>query len=93
MTELKAFDEAVKFISDKDKKPKKPVPNERKLAIYALYKQATKGDVEGSQPWSIQLEARAKWDAWAKHKGMSKEAAEEAYVKEANSQIKEFEIS
>eukprot|EP00471_Norrisiella_sphaerica_P001321 CAMPEP_0184487034 /NCGR_PEP_ID=MMETSP0113_2-20130426/9033_1 /TAXON_ID=91329 /ORGANISM="Norrisiella sphaerica, Strain BC52" /LENGTH=93 /DNA_ID=CAMNT_0026869177 /DNA_START=99 /DNA_END=380 /DNA_ORIENTATION=+ len=93
MSEIKSFEEAVKFIGDKEKKPKKTVPNDRKLALYGLYKQATVGDVEGSQPWSIQMEARAKWDAWAAHKGKSKEEAQEAYVKEVNSQIKDFEIA
>ena len=42
--------------------------------------QATKGDVQGSQPWAVQLEARAKWDWWAKLKGMSKEEAMEKYI-------------
>uniref|UniRef100_A0A7S2U011 ACB domain-containing protein n=1 Tax=Lotharella oceanica TaxID=641309 RepID=A0A7S2U011_9EUKA len=93
MAEIKSFDEAVKFISDKDKKPKKSVPNARKLRLYGLFKQQKDGDVQGSQPWSIQLEARAKWDEWAKYKGMSKEDAQTEYVKEVNSQIKEFEIS
>mmetsp|Transcript_2131 Transcript_2131/g.2661 ORF Transcript_2131/g.2661 Transcript_2131/m.2661 type:complete len:95 (-) Transcript_2131:148-432(-) len=92
-SELKSFEEAVKFISDKSHQPKKTVPNERKLALYAHYKQVKEGDVKGSQPWAIQLEARAKYDAWAKLKGMSKEDAEAAYVKEVNSQIKDFEIA
>ncbi len=60
------------MVADKSYTTEKPVTNEAKLNIYSLYKQATKGDVEGSQPWSVQFEARAKWDAWAKHKGMSK---------------------
>merc|ERR1712023_604422 len=92
-TELKTFEEAVKFISDKSKKPKKAVPTERKLSLYAHFKQVKEGDVKGSQPWAIQLEARAKWDAWAKLKGMSKEDAKAGYVKEVNSQIKDFEIA
>mmetsp|Transcript_3567 Transcript_3567/g.7168 ORF Transcript_3567/g.7168 Transcript_3567/m.7168 type:complete len:94 (-) Transcript_3567:212-493(-) len=93
MAEIKTFDEAVKFISDKNKKPKKTVPNDRKLALYGLFKQQKDGDVQGSQPWMVQVEARAKWDAWAKYKGMSKEDAQAAYVKEVTSQIEEFEIS
>jgi len=51
-----------------------------KLAFYALYKQATEGDVKGAQPWAVQLEARAKWDAWAGKKGMSREEAMKAYI-------------
>eukprot|EP00472_Partenskyella_glossopodia_P006058 CAMPEP_0197514932 /NCGR_PEP_ID=MMETSP1318-20131121/217_1 /TAXON_ID=552666 /ORGANISM="Partenskyella glossopodia, Strain RCC365" /LENGTH=93 /DNA_ID=CAMNT_0043063161 /DNA_START=77 /DNA_END=358 /DNA_ORIENTATION=- len=93
MPELKSFDEAVKFISDKNHKPAKTVPNDRKLALYGLFKQAKVGDVNISQPWAINLEARAKYDVWAKHKGMSTEDAEAAYVKEVNAQIVDFEIS
>jgi diazepam-binding inhibitor (GABA receptor modulating acyl-CoA-binding protein) len=50
---------------------KKPT-NEELLELYSLYKQATAGDVAGSQPWAVQMEARAKWDAWAKLKGFSR---------------------
>ena len=28
--------------------------NEDKLAVYGLFKQAKEGDVQGSQPWSVQ---------------------------------------
>ena len=34
--------------------------NDRKLKTYALYKQATSGDVTGSQPWAVQMEARVR---------------------------------
>ncbi len=36
--------------------------------------------MEGSQPWAVQLEARAKWDAWNSIKGMAKEEAMRMYV-------------
>lgn len=88
--QFKDFKSAVEFIRDKSFKAKGSVPNERKLALYSLYKQATEGDVKGSQPWSVQFEARAKWDAWNGRKGLSKEAAEKAYVDEVNKQIKEI---
>ena len=42
--------------------------------------QATEGDVQGSRPGMFSLEARAKYDAWAKLKGMSKEDAMKGYV-------------
>ena len=42
--------------------------------------QATEGDVKGSQPWAAQFEKRAKHDAWASVKGMSKEEAMQNYV-------------
>ena len=42
--------------------------------------QATLGDVQGKQPWATSFEARAKWDAWNKLKGMSKEEAMQGYL-------------
>ena len=44
--------------------PPRDASNEKKLEFYSFFKQATEGDVTGSQPWAVQLEARAKWDAW-----------------------------
>lgn len=60
--------------------PKLNTSTEEKLNFYSLYKQATEGDVKGAQPWLVQIEARAKWDAWAKLKGMSKEDAMQKYI-------------
>jgi acyl-CoA-binding protein len=45
--------------------PRPDASNEEKLKFYSFYKQATEGDVQGSQPWAVQLEARSKWDAWS----------------------------
>jgi diazepam-binding inhibitor (GABA receptor modulator, acyl-CoA-binding protein) len=50
------------------------------LALYALFKQGTVGDVQGSRPGMLDIKGRAKYDAWAKHKGMEKEKAMDAYV-------------
>lgn len=60
--------------------PAEGATTETKLLYYAHYKQATEGDVTGSQPWRAQFEARAKWDAWAKLKGMSREEAMQKYI-------------
>ena len=54
--------------------------NDVLLQIYALYKQATAGDVEGKRPGFGDLVGRAKYDAWAKVQGQSKEEAMQAYV-------------
>ena len=54
-----------------------------KLEFYALYKQATAGDVTGEQPSMLNFVARAKWDAWAKLKGTSSEEAQETYAAKA----------
>lgn len=56
--------------------------NIAKLALYALYKQATAGDVSGDRPGMTDFVGKAKYDAWAKHKGMSGADAEQAYVAE-----------
>ena len=74
-----AFNKAVEYVKS-GPKPAKKVPNSEKLKVYALFKQATEGDVQGSQPWKVQLEKRAKWDAWNAVKGMSKEDAMKAYA-------------
>jgi carboxylesterase len=50
------------------------------LELYALYKQSTSGDVSGSRPGMMDIKGRAKYDAWAKRKGMTKDAAMEAYI-------------
>lgn len=50
------------------------------LALYALYKQATSGDASGDRPGMLDVRGRAKYDAWAKHKGLSRGAAMEQYI-------------
>jgi diazepam-binding inhibitor (GABA receptor modulator, acyl-CoA-binding protein) len=50
------------------------------LALYALYKQGSSGDVTGSRPGMMDFKGRAKWDAWASKKGTTSEAAKTAYV-------------
>lgn len=56
--------------------------DKEKLIMYGLYKQATAGNCNISQPWAVQVEARAKWDAWNSRKGMSKDDAMSAYCDE-----------
>jgi diazepam-binding inhibitor (GABA receptor modulating acyl-CoA-binding protein) len=50
------------------------------LKIYALYKQASAGDVEGKRPGFTDMVGRAKWDAWNELKGKSGDEAMQAYV-------------
>jgi diazepam-binding inhibitor (GABA receptor modulating acyl-CoA-binding protein) len=61
-------------------KPVTGLGNDTLLELYALYKQATSGDVSGSRPGMLDVRGRAKYDAWAKRKGMTKDAAMTAYV-------------
>jgi diazepam-binding inhibitor (GABA receptor modulator, acyl-CoA-binding protein) len=61
-------------------KPVTGLGNDTLLELYALFKQATSGDVSGSRPSMIDVRGRAKYDAWAKRKGMTKDAAKQAYI-------------
>lgn len=61
-------------------KPVTGLGNDVMLDMYALYKQATVGDCSGSRPGMLDLKGRAKFDAWAKRKGTTKDAAMEAYI-------------
>lgn len=54
--------------------------NSTLLQIYALYKQATAGDVEGKRPGFTDMVGRAKYDAWAAIKGVAKDDAMQRYV-------------
>jgi acyl-CoA-binding protein len=59
--------------------PSRP-DNDTMLKLYALYKQATKGDVAGDPPGGFDFVARAKFDAWSAMKGTSAEEAMQQYV-------------
>jgi acyl-CoA-binding protein len=77
MTSLKSqFEQAVK---DSKGLPEKP-DNMTLLKIYALYKQASSGDVEGKRPGFTDMVGRAKWDAWSAAKGKSADEAMQEYV-------------
>lgn len=54
--------------------------NETLLRLYALYKQASDGDVQGSRPGALNLVGRRKYDAWAERKGMSRDTAMQSYI-------------
>lgn len=62
------------------KKLSKTPSNDDLLELYAFYKQATAGDVSGSRPGMLDMKGRAKYDAWAKKKGISKDDAMTKYV-------------
>jgi diazepam-binding inhibitor (GABA receptor modulating acyl-CoA-binding protein) len=50
------------------------------LELYSLYKQATLGDAAGKRPEALDFKGRAKFDAWASRKAMSRDDAMTAYV-------------
>ncbi len=55
--------------------------NTQKLKLYAFYKQATEGDVQGECPSVVHMIERAKYQAWKAVKGMTAEKAMEGYLK------------
>ncbi len=70
------FNAAVTRSKELTKRPS----NEELLDLYALFKQATEGDVSGERPGGFDFKAIAKYDAWASRKGASKEQAMQDYV-------------
>jgi diazepam-binding inhibitor (GABA receptor modulating acyl-CoA-binding protein) len=54
--------------------------NDTKLRLYALYKQATQGDVSGKRPGFTDFVGRAKYDAWAELEGTDSADAKSQYV-------------
>ncbi len=54
--------------------------NEELLDLYALFKQATEGDISGDRPGGFDFKAIAKYDAWASRKGVTKEQAMRDYI-------------
>ena len=59
--------------------PERP-DNESLLQLYALYKQASAGDVSGEKPGFFDFVGIAKYEAWEKLQGLSREEAQEQYI-------------
>jgi len=59
--------------------PGKP-DNADLLRLYALYKQASGGDVTGERPGVMDFVGRAKYHAWEDLHGISQEDAMQSYV-------------
>ena len=72
----KQFEQAVAASKSLPEKP----DNMTLLKIYALYKQASSGDVDGKRPGFTDMVGRAKWDAWNEAKGKSSDEAMQEYV-------------
>lgn len=77
MSDLKStFEAAVAQSKNLAERP----DNATLLKLYALYKQATAGDVDGKRPGFTDMVGRAKWDAWSEIKGTGKDDAMKQYV-------------
>lgn len=66
--------------ADRSQKLAKRPTNEELLDLYALFKQATEGDITGDRPIGFDFKALAKYQAWDDKKGMTKEKAMETYI-------------
>ena len=84
MADQAQFEQAQKDVQTLTDRPS----NDDMLALYSLYKQATEGDVSGKRPGALNMVARAKYDAWAEKKGMSKDEAMDQYVAKVEELLK-----
>jgi diazepam-binding inhibitor (GABA receptor modulator, acyl-CoA-binding protein) len=71
-----AFNSAQREVQELPRKPS----NDELLELYALFKQATVGDVSGKRPGALDFKGRAKYDAWSKVAGKPAAAAKTEYV-------------
>ena len=77
MSELQAqFEQASQDVNQLSSRP----DNQTLLRLYALFKQGSVGDVSGDKPSMTDMVGFAKWSAWNKLKGQTKEQAQQAYV-------------
>ncbi|POR53714.1 acyl-CoA-binding protein [Paraburkholderia eburnea] len=50
------------------------------LRLYALFKQATQGDVHGDKPGFADIVGKYKYDAWAALQGTAEDTAKTQYI-------------
>jgi acyl-CoA-binding protein len=70
------FEAAASRIKTLKEKP----DNDTLLRLYSLYKQGSEGDVHGDKPGFFDFVGTAKYEAWAKLKGTSKDEAAKKYI-------------
>jgi len=85
MSDLQAeFDAIVARVQENAEKMN-GLPDDKKLEIYSLFKQASVGDVNTERPGMLDFKGKAKWDAWSAKKGMSQDDAKREYIELATS--------
>ena len=77
MSDLQATFEAA--VADSKNLSQRP-DNATLLKLYALYKQASAGDVTEAKPGFGDMVGRAKWDAWNGLNGVSRDDAMQQYI-------------
>jgi diazepam-binding inhibitor (GABA receptor modulating acyl-CoA-binding protein) len=73
------FESVIAILKDVDM-DKLNISDAVKLDFYKFYKQATTGDCNIQEPYSIYIKAHAKWKAWNSIKGMAIEDAMKEYI-------------
>ena len=82
MSDLKSqFEQAQKDVKALSERPS----DDDMLALYALFKQATDGDVSGSKPGMFDFVGRAKFEAWSELAGTSADDAMQKYIDKVGS--------
>jgi diazepam-binding inhibitor (GABA receptor modulator, acyl-CoA-binding protein) len=79
-----AFEQAQQDVKTLTSRPS----NDDMLFLYAHFKQGSAGDVSGKRPGMLDMVGRAKYDAWAKLKGMGKDQAMQKYVEKVEALLK-----
>ena len=69
---------------DRSKQLTKRPSNDELLLLYALFKQATEGDVHGEKPGGFDFKGMAKYQAWQEQQGKPAEEARQEYVQLMN---------
>jgi acyl-CoA-binding protein len=83
LRDLMARFHAAGAAASKQRRAKRPPETGTLLKLYSYYKQATAGDVKGLRPSRfLDWDGIARYDAWAKLKGMSRHDAIENYIGE-----------
>ncbi len=84
MADQQVFEKAQQDVKTLTSRPS----NDDLLFLYAHFKQGSDGDVSGKRPGMLDMVGRAKYDAWAKLKGMSKDDARGKYVGKVDALLK-----
>jgi acyl-CoA-binding protein len=70
------FDQALEAVKKLSSRPS----DDDMLNLYALYKQASVGDVSGDKPGMFDFVAKAKYEAWEELAGVSADDAMTRYI-------------
>ena len=77
MSDLQArFEQAARDVHALVERP----DNDTLLRLYGLYKQGSEGDVSGPKPGFFDFVGTAKYEAWAKLAGTTREDAMQKYI-------------